>query len=427
MGTLITKVRIIDPCHDLDLVDDVFIDPHGIKIAPTTIFNANTVLDGRGKILAPGLIDLHVHFREPGFCHKETIASGIRAALAGGVTSALVMPNTSPVIAAPKDVFFQTSRAQKWGFDLMVAAAASRDLQGEIATNIAQLKYAGIKAVTDDGKPILGDGLMEQVLRQCRVHNIVCMQHAEDLHISKNAAMNEGAYSRKFGIAGQPASAEFDLIARDLKLVHRIGARYHVLHVSCAQSLALIRKAKVNGMRVTCEVSPHHLLCTERDIVGSDSCKKMNPPLRSRIDQEALINALADGLIDAVASDHAPHSRKEKRHSFAHAPFGVVGVESAIIVLMTLVKQGHISLKRAIESMSSAPAAVLDVSQRIGSLIGEQHYKNAVLLDPHCERIFSQRDLHGLSVNSSLLGRQLYGRVIATFLHGKQAFLWSPS
>jgi dihydroorotase len=421
MTVLIKKVRVIDCSKALDIIEDVLISPDEITLSPHNVKKAR-VVDGQGKILAPGLVDLHVHFREPGFTYKEDIQSGINAALAGGVTSALVMPNTSPAIDQAKHVYYQRKRAEKTGFNLMVAAAASIGLEGQKATDIASLKQAGAKAVTDDGKPILNDSLMEEIFKRCRRHDLVCMQHAEDLRQSHGYSLNLGKASKKTGLCGQPGAAETRLIERDIALSEKIGARYHVLHLSCKESLKVIRDAKRRGAFVTCEVTPHHLLLDDSYVFNLDTNKKMNPPLRSKEDVEALVEGLNDRTIDAVASDHAPHAAAEKRKSFERAPFGVVGLESAILVLFTLVKKGKLSIKRAIELMTSGPASIIGESESIGTFCEVHAAKNAVLLNPHFLSTLSGRKLFGRSKNSAFIGHELYGKVEATFLNGKIAF-----
>lgn len=422
MGTLIKEVRLIDPLAKIDDVTDVYLDHGRVDLCPSGI-NPKLILDGKKKLLLPGLIDLHVHFRDPGFFNKEDISSGIKAAIAGGVTSALVMPNTDPPIDELKHVDYQLRRGTKNGFDLMVAAAASRGLLGKCVSDIGNLKRAGIKAVTDDGKPILAKDLMARILKLCRLHGLVCMQHAEDLTISRHASLNEGMISKKHKLAGQPCASEYSLVARDIQLAEEVQARYHVLHLSCSETLRLVKRAKRQSNLITCEVTPHHLLLNEFDVGELDTLKKMNPPLRTFKDTQALIDGLNDGSIDAVASDHAPHSCKEKRRPFTLAPFGVVGVESSIKVLLTLVKKGKLSLHRAIESMTVGPAKVIGESHRIGSLLGKSMEKNAVLIDPDFKGIFSRKDLRGRSKNSAFLGMTLYGSVCATFINGHIAFL----
>lgn len=421
MTILIKNVRIIDPALKLDLVDDVLIGEEEISIAPKHIKNTIESIDGTSHLLVPGLIDLHVHFREPGFHYKEDINSGIRAALAGGVTSALVMPNTSPSIDSPKHVDYQLKRARASGYDLMVAGAASMGLLGEEATDRAMLKRSGVKAITDDGRPILSDEAMEKVLRDCRRYDLLCMQHAEDTCQSCGHALHEGEMSKRLALDGQTGRAEYELVARDIALAERIGARYHVLHVSCAESIALIRKAKRRGVLISCEVSPHHLLLFDRDIGNYDGNKKMNPPLRTKADNEAMIEGINDGTIDAVASDHAPHHRREKIMPFVRAPFGVVGVETSMLVLLRLVKRGQISLHHAIKLMTSGPARVLKESSRIGTFAGNAA-KNAVLIDPRRDFILNESMIKSRSKNSAFIGRELSGKIMMTFLNGRLVY-----
>lgn len=421
MATLIKNVRIVDFFEQVDVVSDVLLTRGSIEIGPKSLPPNCLVVEGQKKLLAPGLIDLHVHFREPGFTHKETISSGIMAALMGGVTSALVMPNTKPTIDNFKSVMFQKQKAKKFGFDLKVAAAASINLLGEQASPIAELKKAGAKAITDDGRPILDNSLMKNVLKQCAKHDLVCMQHAEDLHLSQGAPLTLGRISQRNDLLGQPNIAESSLIKRDIALSEELNARYHVLHLSCKDSLKLIKDAKRKKLKVSCEVTPHHLLLTESDIGALDCNKKMNPPLRSFHDRVALLEGLLDGSIDAVASDHAPHSSREKSLGFNHAPFGVVGVSSSILVLLSLVKEG-LPLDIAVKSMTVGPARVLGEENRIGTMLGSKALKNAVLLDLEHSGPFGFRNLFGPSKNSAFLGRTLVGKVLMTFINGEVAF-----
>lgn len=421
MASLIKNVRVLDFHEQVDTVADVLLTKGHIEVSPKNLPPMCSKIDGRKKLLIPGLVDLHVHFREPGFTHKETIASGIKSAIMGGVTSALVMPNTKPAIDNYKSVIFQKERAQKFGFDLMVAGAASLGLLGQEPADIEGLKKAGAKAITDDGRPILDESLMRKVLKSCRRHSLLCMQHAEDLHLSQGRALNQGKMSQRFNLLGQPQLAESSLIKRDIALTEEIGSRYHVLHISCAESLQLVREAKRKKLPVTSEVAPHHLLLTDADIGALDSFKKMNPPLRSKADVLAMLSGLIDGSIDAVASDHAPHSFFEKRQGFLQAPFGVVGVSSSILVLLTLVKQG-LPLNVAVKSMTKGPASVLGESSRIGTMLGVNALKNAVLLDLDRVEYFGYKHLLGPSKNSAFLGRPLVGKVLMTFINGEVVY-----
>lgn len=422
MATLIKHVRIIDPRAGMDVNEDVLITKEGIFIAPNKVPNGSEEFDGQQRVLIPGLVDLHVHFREPGFVHKEDIASGIRAALAGGVTSALVMPNTRPAIDSPQSVLYQLRQARRFGFDMMVAGAATYGLAGEQRSDVGALKRSGAKAITDDGRPILSDECMAAVLKACRVHNLVCMQHAEHTGLSCGHPINQGIASARLKIPGQEARAEYDLIERDLKLAERIGTRYHVLHLSCKESLKLVRRAKERRIAVTCEVAPHHLLLSDNDIRELDGNMKMNPPLRSKADRDALIEGINDGSIDAVASDHAPHHRREKMRSFVEAPFGVVGVETSMLVLLRLVQERKIELHSAIRLMTHGPAQVIGEDGRVGTIMGEKALKNAVFIDPHHRFQLTEKHLFGRSKNSAFLGRELGGRILATFLNGNVVY-----
>ncbi|HXW60768.1 MAG TPA: dihydroorotase [Myxococcota bacterium] len=421
MATLIKNARIIDPKTRLDMCEDIYIDAHSIEVAPSRVKNSTLIMPGRGLIVAPGFIDLHVHFREPGFTYKEDISSGIKAAWAGGVTSALVMPNTNPALDEPKRIFYQHKRAEKYGFDLMVAAAATKALKGEELNDVGALKKAGAKACTDDGH-VIDYSHMEKLLKACRRHNMLCMQHAEDKRQSLNAPLNEGKASKRFFISGQPSCAESAVVARDIELALRIGARYHVLHLSSAESLALVRKAKMNNGLISAEVSPHHLLLCEEDIRGKDASKKMNPPLRSKQDQEALLLGIMDGTIDAVASDHAPHSRREKAQALADAPFGVVGIETSILALLTLVKKKSLPLRRAVALLCEGPARIIGEEGRIGTLFGPNAKKNVCVFDPDFKQVISEKNLHGRSKNSAFIGMEMFGRVMATFQNGQLVY-----
>jgi dihydroorotase len=399
----------------VDLIDDVAISEDAIMVSPINI-NPKKIINGRRLLFIPGLIDMHVHFREPGFIHKEDISSGIKAALGGGVTSVLVMPNTNPAIDQVKHVHYQMKRARS--FNLMVAASASKGLLGKEPTNIYELARVGVKAITDDGYCVIDSLLLEKIFRQCRLNNVVFMQHAEDKSISQGAPFHDGLCSKKLKASGQPAKAEWGVIERDLKLAQAIGCRYHALHVSCQESLKLIKEAKKISPSISCEVTPHHLLLNEFDVRNKNPNAKMNPPLRSKEDVFALLQGLCDESVDVVASDHAPHSCREKRKGIDDAPFGVVGLESTILVLLTLVKKYGLPLSRAIASMTTKPAFVLKEVGFIGTMIGEKAKKNAVLLDPECRSIFLKRSLLGRSYNSPFLGMELFGKVKATFLGG---------
>ena len=314
-ATLVSGVRVIDIAADVDRSADVLLAPGRITLDPRAADVPDDALriDGAGLWALPGLIDLQVHFRQPGFEHKEDIASGSRAALAGGVTTVVVMPNTKPTLDTAEAVAFQGAEAQRvHGVRVLVAAAATEGIAGKRLTDHAALQGAGAVAVTDDGYPLSDDALMRASLEQCAELDLLFMQHAEDMSLSHGEPMTRGATSEALGVSGQPADAEGAMVERDVALVGETGARYHVLHLSTARSLRAVRAAKAKGLAVTCEASPHHLLLTDEACAGGDTHFKMNPPLRSEADRQVLLAGIADRSIDAVATDHAPHSAEEK-------------------------------------------------------------------------------------------------------------------
>lgn len=421
--TWIYQVRVIDPEAQIDRVTDVLIAPNGIQLDAPRPAKAR-ILNGTGLWAVPGFIDLQVHFREPGFEYKETIKSGSQAALAGGITTVVVMPNTRPALDHPEAVQQQIRLSQNIeGIRILVAAAATQNISGEQITDYLALKQAGAIAVTDDGFPVVRDEIMRESLKKCVEHDLLFMQHAEDPALSNKGVMTEGPTSQKLGLPGQHANAEGVMVERDLKIAQELGARYHVLHLSTARSLEAVRKAKAAGARVTCEASPHHLLLTDEDVCGRDGKAhphfKMNPPLRSQSDRQALLSGLKDGSIDAIATDHAPHSADEKAKGFLHAPFGIVGLETSFAAVMSLVHEGFITEKRAIELMTSGPARVLN-RKDLGTLTRTQ---DLTLIDPSHVWKVSGDDLFGSQKNSPFIGKTFKGKVFATFMRGFLRFL----
>ena len=420
MNFLIQHSQVLDPKAGIDGITDVVLSKDMAMLASSPRGNERKI-DGRGLLLVPGFVDLHVHCREPGFEYKETIASAINAALAGGVTAFVAMPNTKPVLdnaAAIKDQF---RRAKGLTLDFMAVGCATEGLLGERVTDIAALKQAGACAISDDGRPVSDDGIMREVLLRCKEHDIVFMQHAEDLGLSCCGAINEGDISRYHCIKGQSPDAEGVMVERDIELVRQTGARYHVLHVSTARTLAAVRGAKLEGLPVTCEVSPHHLLLSDLLLQKLDTNKKMNPPLRSIVDQKALWQGLVDGTVDAVASDHAPHSAMEKAKSIESAPFGVVGLETLFSALQSFVHQGLISQDRAIRLLTSGPATIIG-RPYLGTFLAPNSRPNCCLVDLNLDWQVTPEELHSRSKNSAFLGMGFRGKVLATFFEGELAF-----
>lgn len=418
-ATLIRAARVIDPHHGVDRIADLLVSPDGVAIDPPTLPDDVATIDGTGLWALPGLVDIQVHFRQPGFEYKETIETGSAAALAGGICTVVVMPNTHPALDTPESVRFESEEARRVrGIDLLVAAAATQGLKGEALTDHGALKAAGAVAITDDGYPVLDDALMEGSLRQCAEHDLLFMQHAEDTRLTKHAPMTASPVSEALGVEGQPADAEGLMVERDVALAEKTGARYHVLHTSTARSLDAVRAAKAKGLPVSCEASPHHLLLSYEACAEGDPNTKMNPPLRSESDRRALVEAVVDGTVDAVATDHAPHAADEKARGFAEAPFGVIGLETAFAAVLELMHEGRIDARRAVELMTSGPAKVLAAEGRLGT-IGPEAPAHVTLVDPEATWVVGDDTLFGRSRNSAFLGRSFRGRVVATFLHGE--------
>jgi dihydroorotase len=420
--TLIRGARLIDPGAKMDAVRDVLIDGM-VEIDPATVPDDARVVDARGLWLLPGLVDIQVHFRQPGNDHKETIATGSSAAFAGGVTSVVVMPNTSPPLDTAERVRFQMEEARRVdGVGLLVAACATQDMKGKAITDHGALKEAGAVAITDDGLPVLDDDVMRASLQACAKEDLLFMQHAEDTRVTQHAPLTAGPVAEALGVPGQSADAEGVIVERDIALAAETGARYHVLHTSTARSLRAVREAKSAGHRVTCEASPHHLLLTDEAAAGGDTNFKMNPPLRSAADRDALVAALVDGTVDAVATDHAPHHPDEKARGMVDAPFGVVGLETAFPALLELVEKGVIDAVRAVELMTSGPARVLGLAHTLGTLSGPNPALDFCLVDPNGSWTVHADDLAGQSVNSAFLGHTFPGRVVATWKDGTLRF-----
>jgi dihydroorotase len=421
-ATLLRGGRLFDPSTGVDSLADLLIDAHGTTIAPQQVPSSARIVDVRGLWVMPGLVDLQVHLREPGAEHKEDLLSGSRAAFAGGVTTVVVMPNTQPSLDTVERVMFQAAHtAQHGGARVLVAAAATVALGGTVVTDVSALRRAGAVALTDDGLPVLDDAVMFEALQQCVANDLLFMQHAEDTRMSQHGCMTEGPTSRAAGVHAQPADAEGVLVERDLRFVAELGARYHVLHCSTARSLRAVRAAKAAGLAVTCEASPHHLLLTDADVAtvhpprsanDLNVNRKMNPPLRDSSDRDALVAALLDGTVDAVATDHAPHHADEKARGIVAAPFGVTGLETAIAALLSFVHSGQLTPMRAVQLMTTGPARVLrrtDIGRfGAGAL-------DVCVVDPTLVWDVAAGALLSRSKNSAFLGTRFTGRVMQTW------------
>jgi dihydroorotase len=363
---LIKNGRVIDPASGHDAVADVWIEDGVIKGVGHNLAPANAeVFDATGLIVAPGFIDMHVHLREPGFEHSETIESGARAAAAGGFTSICPMPNTSPVNDSPTVTTYIIEKARRHAVvNVFPIGAITRGSKGEELAAIGSMRQAGAVAISDDGRPVMNAQLMRRAMEFARSFKIPVINHCEDLHLSAGGDMHEGAESVRLGLRGIPGSSEDVMVARDILLAEVTGARYHVAHISSRHSVEMVAYAKLKGLPVTSEATPHHLTLTDAGMIPYDSNYKMKPPLRSASDVNAVVEGVVNGAIDAIATDHAPHAGSEKMQEFEKCPFGILGLETALgIALDRLLHSGKINIKRFIELFTINPARILGLDR----------------------------------------------------------------
>jgi dihydroorotase len=418
---LIEGGHLIDPALGIDAPMDLLLADGKIAeiAAPKKIRGgANQKFDARGLVVTPGFIDLHVHLREPGQSYKETIASGTAAAAAGGFTSVCCMPNTNPVVDSAEWVNWLRSRERGALVNVFPIAAATLKSRGTELTDFPRLKQAGAVAITDDGKPILDEHIMRKALRLGAELNLPVIQHAEDTRSTEDCSMNDGPTAFRLGLRGMAVKAEADVVERDVHLAQATGGHLHVAHLSTAEALKSVRRAKRAKTRVTCEVTPHHFTLIDENVGEYNSNCKMNPPLRSSADLDAILVALADGTVDAIATDHAPHAIHEKQMEFERAPFGITGLETALALAITrLHRERSIPLKRIVELFTSGPARVVDL-QRRGTL-GRGSYADVTIFDPKQRWRFEAAKSKSMSRNTPFDGWQLTGKVVATIVSGK--------
>jgi len=419
---LVKNGRVLDPASKTDAALDVLLDAGAIaEVAAAGKFSRDTraaeVFDAAGFIVAPGFIDLHVHLREPGQESSETIETGTRAAAAGGFTAVCCMPNTRPVHDNASITRFILDKARNASARVWPIGAASLGSKGEAIAEIAAMKEAGIVAVSDDGKPIATAKLARQVLEYCNSLGLPVIEHSEDVSLAAGGVMREGITSTRLGLPGMPAEAESVCVARDVQLVELTGARLHVAHLSAKASLDQVRWAKSRGLNVTCEVTPHHFTLIDEDVTY-DSRFKMNPPLASREDREALIAGLADGTVDAIATDHAPHEPALKDVEFDRAPFGILGFDTALgLALEQLVHTGRLSLLRMVELFTAGPARVLGMERKIAA--GQP--ADLTIFSTTREWTYDVKQSASKSRNSPFDGRKFKGGPVATIVAGKIA------
>jgi len=425
---LIRGGYLIDPAAGVDGLRDVLLKDGKVAeiAAPGKLKLANgaEVLDATGLTVAPGLVDIHVHLREPGQGYKETIASGTAAAAAGGFTSVAAMPNTTPVNDSPETTRWMLSPERKAAIRVFPIAAATRGSKGEAINDYAALKAAGAVAVSDDGRPILKDNIMRETLAAAARVGLSVIQHAEDTRMTLGGSMNAGPVAFKLGLRGMPSEAESSIVERDIRLVTEMRdtrVHLHVAHISTAAALAAVRQARRSGLRVTCEVAPHHFLLTDEHVGLYNTNAKMCPPLRSAADRDAMIEGILDGVVDAIATDHAPHALHEKEVEFENAPNGILGLETALgLSLRWLHGEWKLPLGRVLSLLSAQPAALLGLKGRGTLAVGS--FADVVIFDPKAEWTYRAAEGKSKSRNTPFDGWTMQGKVRWTISEGRIAY-----
>jgi dihydroorotase len=424
---LIVNGRLVDPASGFDAERDVLLS-HG-RVAAVEMpggfkdVKAKETIDASGQVVAPGLVDVHVHLREPGQTYKESIATGTAAAAAGGFTSVVAMPNTSPVNDSVAGLEWMLDAARGACVKLFAMPAATFGSMGEEITDFHELKQAGAVGFTDDGKPVLHDRVMREALVAAAGIGVPVSQHAEDTRLTGGCSMNAGPVAFRLGLRGMTVEAEARIVERDIRLLRDIeehdGLRphLHVQHVSTAKAMSLIRSAKAEGLHVTCEVAPHHFTLTDEAIGDYDTNAKMNPPLRNDSDRLAMIAGLMDGTVDCIATDHAPHALFEKEQEFERAPNGITGLETALGLALRVLHKGQgMPVSRVIELMSVQPAGIVSLDGRGTLKVGS--FADVVVFDPAAEWSFDVKKTRSKSKNTPFNGAPMLGRVMATICEG---------
>lgn len=423
MSVLIKNAIIVNADKITKQPQDILIEKGVIKKISSSIKdNKAKIIDAKSKLVFPGLIDMHVHFREPGQEHKETIESGIKAAAKGGFTTVMCMPNTVPVIDNRSIADLIISESKRVGLiNVFPIGAITKGQKSEELTDMFELKAAGCSALSDDGKCVANSHLMRLAMEYADMVGILLIQHCEDHVLSAGSVMNEGINSTLLGVKGDPGLSESVIVARDIELANYLDSRIHFAHMSLKRSVELIRAAKEGGVQVTAEVCPHHFTLTDDELKDFNTCAKVNPPLRTKEDVEALKEALKDGTIDCIATDHAPHAKEDKEEDLEHAPCGMVGLETAVGLTITeLVIPKVLSWPQMAEKMAAMPAKIMEL-ERKGS-IKEGLDGDVTIVDPDKEWIVSEKDFVSKSTNSPFIGRKLKGRVDTTICDGKVVY-----
>jgi len=417
MDLIVKNGRVIDPERKIDAVTDVVIREGKIRSVGSAAASDIPILDATGFIVAPGFFDIHVHLREPGTEEAETIATGGNAAVAGGFTAVAAMPNTNPPNDNPSITHYIVSEARRSSpARVFPIGAITKEQKGETLAEIGEMFEAGIVGISDDGKPVMDAQLFRRALEYARMFEIPVIQHCEDLHLSKGGVMHEGVYSTRLGLKGIPAAAEEAIVSRDLILAEMTNSKYHVAHLSTRGAVEMVRQAKARGLRVTAEATPHHFVLTDAAVADYDTNAKMNPPLRSSDDVAAVVEGIADGTIDAIASDHAPHHVNLKMLEFDRAPFGITGIETAVGLALTKLQ---LSFGRLIELFSINPQKIMKVTPW-GLFEGSS--ADLTLLDPNRLWKFDVHQSRSRSRNSPFHGWPMKGKAVATIVGGKVVY-----
>lgn len=421
MTLLIQGGHVIDPGRVNGVADVLIEDGTIAAVGPKLAVPAGaTVIPAEGRLVVPGFVDLHVHFREPGFEYKETIQSGTDAAVAGGFTSVCAMPNTNPVNDNQAVTEFMLERAKAAGTArLYPIGAITKRSEGKELAEIGDLRRAGCVAISDDGKPVMNSLVMRRAMEYARAFDVPVVDHCEDLHLSEGGCMNEGVISTELGLPGIPSAAEDVMVARNVSLAELTGARLHLAHISTAGSVRMVREAKARGLKVTAEACPHHFTLTEEVARGYNTHAKMNPPLRTSLDVLAIKEGLRDGTIDVIATDHAPHATQEKQQEFTEAPFGIVGLETALSLTLALVDEGVLTLESAVDKLSTAPAKAFSLNA--GTLaVGAP--ADVAIVDANREWHVDPSRFRSKSRNTPFAGWKVKGRVTTTIVSGRVVY-----
>lgn len=422
MTILIKNGRLINPSENLDKVMDIFVEDGIIKEKAESIEKqADTVIDAAGCYVMPGLIDLHVHFRDPGLTYKEDIETGSKAAAKGGFTTVCCMPNTKPVVDNVETVKYIIEKGEKTGLtNVLPVGAVTKNMAGVEITDVEELKKAGICAISEDGKSVMNSGVYRKAMKNAAKANVPVLAHCEDINLVEGGVINLGDKSSELGVKGISNAVEDVIAMRDIMLAKETGATLHLCHCSTKDSVEMVRRAKEEGIKVTAEVCPHHFSMCSDDITSNDGNFKMNPPLRAKEDMEALIKGLQDDIMDVISTDHAPHSAEEKAKDLEHAPFGIVGLETSVALTVTnLVKKGYLTPMQMAAKMSYNPAKVLGIPK---GTLDEGKVADITIINPDKEYTIDVNTFESKGKNTPFDGYKVSGEVEYTILNGKVVY-----